>query len=168
MKFILLGSLNFINFFTVGSYNTVCEKVFSSLVILLLLRAWAGFFYFSNFLDHYRVIELSILTKLGIASFLYYLFIFFDSHILLKKILANKNIRVLRALFFLNELTSFFKLILLELTWSFKLVDVGYLDLIKSTIIQVNLGKLSLYAEFGFLRRFFLFFSLFIYSWFWV
>jgi len=39
VKFILLGSLNFINFFTVGSYNTVCEKVFSSLVILLLLRA---------------------------------------------------------------------------------------------------------------------------------
>ena len=114
VKFILLGRLNFSNFFSVGVYNRVSEKVFFSLLLLLLLRVWAGFFYFVNLLDCCRVMELSIFIKLGIASFLYYLFIFFDTHILLKNILANKISRILSTLFFLNELTRFLKSTLFE------------------------------------------------------
>ena len=164
IKFVLLGSLNFTNFFVSPRHNLVSEKVFFSLIGLLVIRAWFGFFYFSNLLDSHRVIELSIFIKLSIIAFLYYLYLFSNRHVLLKNILFNKFIRLLRALFFLSELTTFFKRYLLEFMWSFKFVDRGYLDLLKCTTIQLNLGKLSLYSEFGFLSRFFLFLSVFLYG----
>ena len=164
VKFVLLGRLNFTNFFVTPKYNLVSEKVFFRLRGLLLLRAWFGFFYFANLLDSHRVMELSVFIKFRIIAFLYYLYLFSNRHVLLKNMLLSKFARISRALFFLAELTTFFKVYLSEFIWAFKFIDMGYLDLLKCTTVQLNLGKLSLYVEFGFLTRFFLFLSIFLHG----
>merc|ERR1712133_277145 len=85
--------------------------------------------------------------KISIIIFLYFLVLFLYNYLLNKNIAYNKFIRFYIFLFFLRQLTRRFKKILKNYVWYFKLVDRGYLDIIKSTRLIINFTKLSTYIE---------------------
>lgn len=146
-KFIILGRLKFSNFvYTIG-YNYVYKIVFYRLIFLLALRVIFGFAYFYLFFDCFIITDIIRVIKISITVFLYFLVLFLYNYLLNKNIAYNKFIRFYIFLFFLRQLTRRFKKILKNYVWYFKLVDRGYLDIIKSTRLIINFTKLSTYME---------------------
>merc|ERR1712133_81196 len=109
----------------------------------LTLRIIFGFAYFYLFFDCFII----TVIKISIIIFLYFLVLFLYNYLLNKNITYNKFIRFYIFLFFLRQLTRRFKKILKNYVWYFKLVDRGYLDIIKRTRLIINFTKLSTFME---------------------
>lgn len=102
VKFILLGRVEFSNYRSVSGYNLISKIRFISLISLVFLRVWFGFFYFTYFLDSPIIIDLSGFLKVIIITFLYYIYLFLDVYVRFKEVLHNKLVRRCRTLFFLR------------------------------------------------------------------
>jgi len=163
-KFIILGRLKFSNFvYTIG-YNYVYKIVFYRLIFLLILRVIFGFAYFYLFFDCFMITDMVRVIKISITIFLYFLVLFLYNYLLKKNIVYNKFVRFYIFLFFLRQLTRSFKKILKNYVWYFKLVDRGYLDIVKCTRLIINFTKLSAYTELAVFFRRFMFILILIYG----
>merc|ERR1712126_663052 len=113
----------------------------------LTLRIIFGFAYFYLFFDCFIITDIIRVIKISITIFLYFLVLFLYNYLLNKNITYNKFIRFYIFLFFLRQLTRRLKKILKNYVWYFKLVDRGYLDIIKRTRLIINFTKSSTYME---------------------
>lgn len=164
LKFVMLRRINFSNFWPLTSYNLNDKFRIASLLILLKLRTIFGYIYFKVFLDNSVIIDLLIIIKFSILFFIFNIFLFINNYLSIKIIFKNKFSSFYRFLFFLRELTRSVKANLLEFMWSFKSLDRGYLDLVKSTTLVSRLRSASIYLESIIIFSSFIFLNLLLYN----
>ena len=127
IKFILLSSLNFSNFFRSVHSRVVNKIVIFSLLFLLLFRVSFGYIYYSLFMDYFVIIDLIFRTKFFIIFSIFYTFISLYIFISKKKKFFGFNLFqcLLICLFFLSELTSRVNKIISNYIYIFKYLDLG-------------------------------------------